>query len=94
MFIKAYRGLRIFYTLKTPRTNIRKLRQERTYSVQNHSALFDLYFNGNAELHPLRAEYDLYRIFVLYHSKTSLSTICEHLFALFLKLFRIMRLSY
>ena len=87
MFIKAYRGLRIFYTLKTPRTNIRKLRQERTSSVQNHSALFDLYFNGNAELHPLRAEYDSYRTFALYHAKTSLSTIYEHLFVLCQKLF-------
>ena len=94
MFIKAYRGLQIFCTLKTPCVQIRKLRQERTSSVQNHSALFDLYFNSDAELHPLRAEYDSYRTFALYHAKTSLSTIYEHLFVLYLKLFRIMRLSY
>ena len=84
MFIKAYHGLRIFCTLKTPRVQIRKLRQERTSSVQNHSALFDLYFNGNAELNPLRAEYDSYRTYALYHTKTPLSIVCKHLFALFL----------
>lgn len=80
--LKAYYGSRIFCMLKTPCTKIRKLRQERTSSIQNHSAILDLIQKAKAELHPFRAKYDLSRILALYHYKTSLSIVCKHLFVL------------